>query len=157
MIAERARRAVSGWSAATAATGSPMYRTTSLAKTGWSWLIRPYVAFPGTSLAVMTAWTPAMRSAPETSMDRIRAEGWGLRNVAPHAIESSLASDENSNDPFTFGMPSGRSALVPRTSRLRVVVMLTKSSLFVVRRPAGRRQRFVRTRCNGRCCPTVLP
>ena len=40
-MASRARRHVSGWSAATAATGSPTKRTTSVANTGWSWLMRP--------------------------------------------------------------------------------------------------------------------
>ena len=65
------------------------------------------------------------------SIDRIRAEGWGLRNVAPHAIESSFASEENSKDPFTFGIPSGRRALVPRMSRDRVLVRLMREFLSV--------------------------
>jgi hypothetical protein len=53
--------------------GSPMYRTNSDAKTGWSAEIKPYVALPGTSCAVMTAETPLMRSAAVVSMERIRA------------------------------------------------------------------------------------
>ena len=36
-----ARRAVSGWSAATSATGSPWWRTLPWARTGVSWISRP--------------------------------------------------------------------------------------------------------------------
>ena len=74
-IAASARRHVSGWSAATAAIGSPMYRTTSKANTGWSSLMSPYVNCPGTSEAVMMASTPVTFHAFDKSMETIRACG----------------------------------------------------------------------------------
>src|SRR5918911_1331485 len=40
-MAAQARWAISGWSAATAAIGSPWKRTTSPANTGWSWCSSP--------------------------------------------------------------------------------------------------------------------
>ncbi len=72
-MASSARRHVSGWSAATAATGWPTKRTWSLANTGWSALISPYVGRPGTSSAVSTVETPGIASALDTSIDTMRA------------------------------------------------------------------------------------
>jgi hypothetical protein len=83
-----AARASSGSSAATIATASPANRTTSMASTGWSWTSRPKVFFPGTSAWVNTALTPGASSAADVSIDTIRAEGCGLRSVAPHSIPS---------------------------------------------------------------------
>ena len=47
----------------------------------------------------------------------MRANGCGLRSVAPHSMCSACKSDENSNFPETFAAPSGRSADAPRISR----------------------------------------
>ena len=97
----------------TAATGSPTKRTTSRANTGWSAEMRPYVAAPGTSSAVTTHATPAMASAGPTSMDAMRAWGWGERRVRPHSMPSAYRSDEKAKLPCTLGTPSGRTGLSP--------------------------------------------
>src|SRR5919204_215037 len=112
-MAAQARWAISGWSAATAAIGSPWKRMTSLANTGWSWCSRPYVGLPGTSSAVTTALTPCIRRAGSMSTERMRAAGCGLRRVRPHSMPSIHRSEEKANWPFTLGIPSGRSTLSP--------------------------------------------
>ena len=89
-----ARRAVSGWFAATIATGSPMYRTRSTASTGWSANNKPYVLRPGTSAWVRTAATPGTASAALMSMWRIRALAYGLRRVVPHSMPAAHRSEE---------------------------------------------------------------
>jgi hypothetical protein len=63
-----------------------------------------------------------MRRALVVSIDLIRAYGCGDRSVAPQSMFSARISDEKENAPVTFATPSGRSALVPNTSRLRVDV-----------------------------------
>ena len=49
----------------------------------------------------------------------MRACGCGLRRVDPHSIPSAHRSEENSNSPRTFAMPSGRAALSPTPSGVR--------------------------------------
>ncbi len=47
------------------------------------------------------------------SIDQMSARGCGLRSVAPHSIPSTFMSDEYSNSPLTFGMPSTRVVVTP--------------------------------------------
>ena len=112
-IRSAAWRAVSGWSAATIASGSPLKRTSLHASTGWSACSSPYVLRPGTSACVSTACTPGSAAAALVSSERIRARGCGLRSVAPQSMPSMPMSDEYSNSPRTFGIPSARSGLEP--------------------------------------------
>src|SRR5688572_24001364 len=46
-------------------------------------------------------------------MDQMLARGWGLLSVAPQSMSSIHRSEEKSNSPLTFGMPSGRVTLSP--------------------------------------------
>src|ERR687895_835911 len=73
----------------------------------------------------MTACTPEMARAGAGSSDRMRAEGWGLRRVAPHTIPSRYRSEEKANCPVVLGGASGRRTLSPRPGarRLRVKVL----------------------------------
>ena len=57
--------------------------------------------------------TPGIASASETSMDQILACGCGLLKVAPQSIPSLQRSEEYSNSPLTFGMPSARVVCSP--------------------------------------------
>src|SRR4029453_1182584 len=73
----------------------------------------------------MTAWTPPMARAEAGSRERMRAEGWGLRRVAPHSIRSIHRSEEKANCPLVLAGASGRRTLSPRPGarRLRVKVL----------------------------------
>lgn len=121
----------------------------------------------GHVVGVITAETPLMASAADTSMETMRACGCGLRNVAPQSMLSAHASEEKAKRPCTLGMPSGRSAEVPSPSRMREsvrvfvrVAMSADSVRHVSYRPNRAvglalrplRQRCARSRCSGRCC-----
>src|SRR5919112_1899480 len=73
----------------------------------------------------MTAWTPEMARAGAGSRARMRAEGWGLRRVAPQTIPSRYRSEEKANCPLVLAGASGRRTLSPRPGarRLRVKVL----------------------------------
>src|SRR5918999_3515230 len=73
----------------------------------------------------MTAWTPPMARAGAGSRERMRAEGWGLRRVAPQSIPSRYRSEEKANCPLVLAGASGRRTLSPRPGarRLRVKVL----------------------------------
>ncbi|CAM5728421.1 hypothetical protein SGLAM104S_09480 [Streptomyces glaucescens] len=105
MTAAAAIRAVSGWSAATAAMGSPWWRTTSEANTGRSALPRPYSGLPGTSSWVTTARTPGIARACVVSMEVILARAAGRAARPPRA------------GPRPTGRP--RTGRCPRSSRAR--------------------------------------
>src|SRR4029453_5119707 len=73
----------------------------------------------------MTAGTPPRARAGGGSRGRRRAEGWGLRRVAPHSIRSIHRSEEKANCPLVLAGASGRRTLSPRPGarRLRVKVL----------------------------------
>lgn len=106
-IAAAASRAVSGCSAATAAIGSPWWRTSSLANTGRSAVPRPCPASPGTSSCVTTTRTPGISTACRVSMDRIRARGCGERSTAAHSSPSAHRSAAYGKVPSVFSRRVG--------------------------------------------------
>src|SRR5437762_2747893 len=72
-MSESASKAVSSSSAATAATGSPTYRTLSTASAVSSCVDGMIPIFSGMSAPVTIATTPGCASARDTSIPRIRA------------------------------------------------------------------------------------
>ena len=109
-------------SAATSATGSPMYLTRSEASTGISTSSspRPPLAcsktrLTGTSAAVSTARTPGTASAAAVSIETIRADGTRLRTTRPCSIPGSSQSAAYSSVPLTFSTKSWLATLVPTT------------------------------------------
>ncbi len=116
MTAAAAIRAVSGWSAATAAMASPWWRTTSEAKTGRSDRPRSYTGVPGTSSWVTTACTPGISRAWVVSMDAIRACGCGERSTAAHSRPSAHRSAAYGKVPSVWARVSaaGRETPSPR-------------------------------------------
>lgn len=109
-MAAAASLAVSGWSAATAAIGSPWWRTRSDAKTGRSTTRRPYVVSPGMSSCVMTVRTPVISTAAEVSMDRIRACGCGERRTAAQSRPSAQRSAAYGKVPSVLARASAGAA-----------------------------------------------
>src|SRR5438477_349991 len=85
-ISSRASSAIHSSVAATAAIGSPTYRTFSRASASSSWLTGRMPNFTGRSSPVMTASTPGSARARLVSTLRIRACGWGLRRIRPYTI-----------------------------------------------------------------------
>ena len=113
-MAAAASRAVSGWSAATAAIGSPWWRTSSLAKTGRSAVPRPCPASPGTSSCVTTTRTPGISTACLVSIDRIRARGCGERSTAAHSSPSAHRSAAYGKVPSVLADASAGGRETPR-------------------------------------------
>src|SRR5690348_4958590 len=73
----------------------------------------------GKSSLVTTALTPGSLSAAFTSMERMRAWGWGLRSTLPISIPGMVASAPKRARPVTLSNPSGRAGRVPTTLNLR--------------------------------------
>ena len=67
----------------------------------------------GRSAPVITAFTPSIRSAAETSRERIRAWAWGERNTAPISIPGRAQSAPKRARPVTLSSPSWRTGRVP--------------------------------------------
>src|SRR5438132_648111 len=101
-----ASSAMSGSSAATAATFSPMKRTRSRARSGMSNMRRP-TRMSGRSAAVSTARTPGSARALDVSIFKICAWGSGLRSALPHTSPGSVTSAEY-RVPAITGTPGQR-------------------------------------------------
>src|SRR5437588_4840487 len=125
-ISSRASSAIHSSVAATAAIGSPTYRTFSRASASSSWLTGRMPNFTGRSSPVMTASTPGSARARLVSTLRIRACGCGLRRIRPYTIRGGARSSANFVCPLTLAKASGlvsdlpmmdRSSATSRTSR----------------------------------------
>ena len=88
------------------------------ASTGWSARSIPYVLLPGNVLVGEDRATPGIvERARDVDRPDDRARGCALRRVAPHSIPSTHMSDEYSNSPLTFGLPSARAGCRPDDPR----------------------------------------
>ncbi len=80
-MASQAAAAISSSVAATAAMGSPTYRTFSCSSARSSCVTGRMPNFTGRSAPVITDITPGIRFAAEVSIERMRACGCGLRRM----------------------------------------------------------------------------
>ena len=129
-----AARAVSGSSAATAATSSPTKRT-RVSRMLMSGASLPHSG-PGPeeggklpSNGVMTARTPGSRSASDPSTLTTSACGCGLRRIAPNSIPGSLRSAVYRASPVSFASRSRRTTLVPATLSVMSFPRVPRNSL----------------------------
>src|SRR5690606_14709816 len=67
-----------------------------------------------------------MARAGPMSMERIHADGCGLRSVTPHSMPSSHRSEAYANSPVTLSAPSGLSTLAPMPARRPVSVVMAR-------------------------------
>src|SRR6266702_1446107 len=111
----RASSAVSGSTAATAATFSPTKRTVSSASRGTSRTMRP-TRMPAVSLPVITARTPARPRALVASILTMRAWGKGLLNTLPQIMPGRATSAAYRNVPDTLSGPSCLVTGLPTTA-----------------------------------------
>src|SRR2546427_2161721 len=108
-MSESASNAVSSSSAATAATGSPTYRTRSTASAVSSCVDGMIPIFSGMSAPVTTATTPGCARARVTSTRRMRACGRVDRRTRPYSIRGKKKSSAYRASPvrwaheLTFG------------------------------------------------------
>ena len=107
--------------AASAATGAPTYRRTTLA--GCS----------GRAMA-RTAPTPGCWVAPDRSMARTAACGSGERNMRPYNMPGSTTSTVKRVAPVTLARPSCRATGLPMTERSAFVRSAGGSSTGISRR-----------------------
>ena len=91
-IASHAAAAISSSMAATAAIGSPTYRTFSCSRARSSCVTGRMPNLMGRSTPVITACTPGIRRAAEVSTDRMRACGWGLRRMRQWRVRAGSMS-----------------------------------------------------------------
>src|SRR2546423_7101468 len=106
-IRSSASSAIHSSVAATAATGSPTYRTFSRASASSSWLTGRMPNLMGRSSPVSTASTPGSARARLVSTRTIRACGCGLRRIRPKSIRGSARSSANLVCPLTLAKASG--------------------------------------------------
>ena len=110
-----ASSARAGVSAATTATASPTQRVTSptAIMVGQSATTLPVKRLPGMSCQVATTATPGSARAADTSSDRSRARGCGVRSTAPNSIPGSERSSTYRASPRIFRAASTRSRRAP--------------------------------------------
>ena len=82
--------------------------------------LRPYFRV-GTSLWVITAFTPGSFSASEVSMETIRAWAWGEVRILPKSMLGNFRSPVYLAAPVTFSGPSMRGTLRPITLCLALI------------------------------------
>ena len=113
LTSSAAASACSRVSASTRQSGSPVKRTRSKQKTGWSGTVRPCAFSPGTSAAVRTLWTPGASSALLVSSETMRAYACSDQTTLPWSIPSIVRSSAKGSFPCTLSCPSSRTAEVP--------------------------------------------
>src|SRR3989442_12569875 len=129
-ISSSASSAIHSSVAATAAIGSPTYRTFSRANASSSWLTGRMPNLMGRSSPVRAASTPGSARARVVSTRTILACGCGLRRILPKSILGSARSSANLVCPLTLAKASGLVSDLPTTARSSITALASRGREF---------------------------